>query len=111
LLAKEIYCKAIEHFDELALPYASVISIDINKLPSVSDIKNWNSNKFVESLQNNRNNINFNSSFRQYIHISYKIAAAMGDDYLNAVKQNADIIGKNVTLNIYERHIKPLFYK
>jgi hypothetical protein len=37
------------------------------------------------------------------------VAAQLGDTYLDALKANAEVIGKNVTTNIYDRHIKPLF--
>ena len=31
-----------------------------------------------------------------------------GDRYLNALKQHEAVIAKNVTANLYERHLKPL---
>jgi hypothetical protein len=46
---------------------------------------------------------------RQLLHVGYKIAAKMGDRYLNALKENQEFVSKNVTVNLYERHLKPLF--
>jgi hypothetical protein len=37
------------------------------------------------------------------------VAAEYGDTYFNALDKYKDIIAKNVTENIFERHIKPLF--
>jgi hypothetical protein len=50
----------------------------------------------------------FNSSFRQLLHVGFKIAAKKGDRYLNALKQHEAVIAKNVTENLHERHMKPL---
>jgi len=33
----------------------------------------------------------------------------LGDEYLNASEKHAEIIGKNVTKNLLERHILPIF--
>jgi hypothetical protein len=33
----------------------------------------------------------------------------MGPRYLTALEANEDVIAKNVTTNLYERHIKPVF--
>jgi len=46
---------------------------------------------------------------RQLLHVAYKIAAEMGDDFLNALEKYEKTIAENVTENIYERHIKPIF--
>jgi hypothetical protein len=32
----------------------------------------------------------------------------MGDRYLNALKQHETVIARNVTENLFERHLKPL---
>jgi hypothetical protein len=36
-------------------------------------------------------------------------AAQLGDTYLDALKTNREIVSKNVTANLLERHMKPLF--
>jgi hypothetical protein len=33
----------------------------------------------------------------------------MGDRYLKALEANEDVVARNVTTNLYERHIKPVF--
>ena len=60
-------------------------------------------------LRHEPQNPAFNPSLRQLIHVGYKIAAQMGERYLNALDANAEVVGKNVTDNLFERHLKPLF--
>ncbi len=107
-IAKEIYAYAIEHVDEFCAPYASVIDVDKVKLPSAPTVNNWNSEQFVSALRHDQKNPLFNPSFRQLLHVSFKVAAKKGDRYLNALKKHEAIIAKNVTENLFERHLKPL---
>jgi hypothetical protein len=108
-LAKEIYFGALEHLDELCGPYASVIDIDRRKLPSVETVKGWNSEQFVSALRHDQANKNYNPHVRQLLHVGYKIAAKMGDRYLQSLKDCEESVSKNVTMNLYDRHLKPLF--
>jgi hypothetical protein len=41
--------------------------------------------------------------------VGYKVAAEMGDQYYKALRKFSDVISRNVTENIYERHIRRLF--
>jgi len=107
-VAKEIYAYAIEHVDEFCAPYASVIDIDKTKLPPASAVNDWSSNQFTDALRHDQKNRAFNPSFRQLLHVSFKVAAKMGDRYYNALKKHEAIIAKNVTENLFERHMKPL---
>jgi hypothetical protein len=43
------------------------------------------------------------------LHVGFKVAAKMGDRYLKALEANEEIVAKNVTTNLFERHIKPVF--
>ena len=110
-IAKEIYRKAFDRYDELAAPYATVIDIDNEELPKPNVVDSWDSTKYVDSLRHDRTNKNYNQSFRQLLHVGYKIAAELGDKYINALKENKEIVAKNVTENILERHIKIIFAK
>ena len=49
------------------------------------------------------------NAFRQLLHVGFKIAAKLGPKYINALEANEDVIAKNVTENLYKRHIKPVF--
>ena len=107
--AKEIYAKAWEKQDSLCAPYASVIDIDVTKLPSATEVNSWTSEQFVGALRHDQSNPLFNPSLRQLIHVGYKVAAQMGNDYLQMLEANQDVIARNVTHNLYKRHLKPLF--
>jgi len=107
-LAKEIYADALSHVDELCAPYATVIDIKRDRLPTVAAVGGWTSKQYVSALRHDPKCKEFNSSFRQLLHVGFKIAAKKGDRYLNALKQHEAVIAKNVTENLYERHMKPL---
>jgi hypothetical protein len=108
-LAKEIYGKALDKKDALCAPYAAVIDIDASKLPSKEEVASWSSEQFVSALRHDQSCPLFNPSLRQLIHVGYKIAAQMGDRYLKMLAACEPTIAKNVTENLYDRHLKPLF--
>jgi hypothetical protein len=108
-LAKEIYRKALADIDALCAPYATVIDIDRSKLPSSEEVEGWTSEQYVGALRHDQSNPLYNPSLRQLLHVGYKVAAKMGDRYLNLLKENEEVVGRNVTENLYDRHIKPLF--
>jgi hypothetical protein len=110
-LAKEIYGGAIDHVNELCAPYATVIDIDPKKLPTKETVNSWTSEQYVSALRHDPKNPGYNPHLRQLLHVGYKVAAKMGDRYLNALKQHEKYVSKNVTENLYERHLKPLFVR
>jgi hypothetical protein len=108
-LAKEIYKDAYSRKDELCKPYSTVIDIDKSSLPSPDTVDHWDSSKFVNTLRHIPGHPDYNPNFRQLIHVGYKVAAEMDEKYVKALEKYAEVIGKNVTENIYERHLKRLF--
>lgn len=108
-LAKEIYASALGRFDELCGPYATVIDVQESRLPGVEEVNNWSGEKFANTLRHNQQHPDFNSDFRQMLHVAYKIAGEKGDRYYPALKKYKDIVAANVTENLYDRHIVPLF--
>ena len=48
---------------------------------------------------------------RQLLHVGYKVAAKMGARYLDMLDACEESIARNVTLNLYERHIARVFPK
>jgi uncharacterized protein (DUF2164 family) len=50
-----------------------------------------------------------NRDFRQLIHISFRVAAELGEEYMNGLRASRAAIERNVTDNLYIRHIQPLF--
>ena len=109
VLAKEIYAGALEHVDELCAPYASVIDIDRKRLPSAETVKGWKAEQYVSALRHDKTNKAFNPHFRQLLHVGYKVAAKMGERYLAVLGACEATVARNVTLNLYDRHVKPLF--
>jgi hypothetical protein len=108
-LAKEVYGQALHKQESLCAPYAAVIDIDPARLPSESEVNGWSSDQFVSALRHDQSDPAFNPSLRQLLHVGYKVAAQMGDRYLNLVEQCEPSISRNVTTNLYDRHIEPLF--
>ncbi len=109
VIAKEIYAKSLEHYEELTAPYSTVIDIDKSKLPSAETVAGWSSEQFVAALEHDVSNPEYNLHLRQLIHVGFKIAAKMGDRYLNALEEHAAIINQGVTDNLFQRHILPIF--
>ena len=108
-IAKEVYAEAFAHAEELCAPYATVIDIDPTKLPTPAEVNGWTSEQYTSALRHVQSNAAYNSSFRQLLHVGFKVAAKMGDRYLKALEANEAIVAKNVTTNLFERHIKPVF--
>lgn len=108
-LAKDIYAEAHAHREELCAPYATVIDIDPAKLPSPDEVRGWSSDQYTSALRHVQSNPAYNSSFRQLLHVGFKIAAKMGRRYLDLLEANEAVIARNVTENLYDRHIAPVF--
>lgn len=108
-LAKQIYAKALAKKDELCRPYATVIDIEDGKLPSAQEVHEWTSEQYVRALRHDPTCEDFNPHFRQLLHVGFKVAAQLGETYTAALVAYQDVIGRNVTGNLFERHIRPLF--
>ena len=108
-LAKEVYREAYAHADELTAPYATVIDIDRAKLPKPEEVDRWTSEQYTSALRHDQKNPAYNPSFRQLLHVGFKVAAKMGDRYTKELDEHEDVIAKNVTTNLWDRHIRPVF--
>lgn len=108
-LAKQIYANSYNRSEELCAPYADVIDIDNSQLPTIEEVNTWTSDKFANTLRHIPGHPDYNSNFRQLIHVAYKVAAEMGDVYTDMLKKYPDIIGDCVEQNIFDRHFKRLF--
>ncbi len=109
VIAKEIYRNAFDMLEELTAPYADVIDIDPDGLPTPDEVDGWTGKQFADALRHDQANPDYNLNLRQLLHVSFKLAAAMGDRYLNALDEHREDVARNVTENLYERHLKPLF--
>jgi hypothetical protein len=108
-LAREIYAVAFAHREELCVPYAAVIDIDPAKLPSPEEVHGWSSEQYTSALRHRRGEAAYNSSLRQLLHVGFKVAAQLESRYLSLLETNEAIVAKNVTVNLYNRHIAPVF--
>ena len=108
-MAKNIYSKAYCRQEELCGPYETVIDIDPATLPLPPDVDAWDGKRFAAALRHEPGAPHYDAGFRQLLHVGYKVAAEMGDEFLNMVRQHGDIVAEQVGTNIYERHIKRLF--
>lgn len=109
VLAKEVYVEALARYDEMCKPYATVIDIDRSRLPAPATVQSWSGAQLAAAIRHDRANPAFNPNVRQLIHVGYKVAAEKGTRYLQAVDANRAIVGRLVTENLFEKHIRPLF--
>ena len=108
-LAREIYAYAYDHVDEFCAPYATVIDIDRAKLPAPAEVASWSGSQLAAALRHVPANPAFNPHMRQLVHVSFKVAAKQGQRYTDLLVANRDVVAKQVTENIYDRHLRPLF--
>lgn len=108
-LAKKIYRTAFEKQEALCAPYATVIDIHAGELPSPDTVDTWNGVKYADTLRHIPGHPDYNPNFRQLIHVGYKVASDLGDEYYRNLEKHTEIIGQNVAENIFDRHIKRLF--
>lgn len=107
--AKEVYADAVRRFDELAKPYATVIHVDRNALPDPADVASWTAEEFAETLTHDQGSPRFDGQFRQLLHIAFRLAAERGERFRTLLKIHRKEIEANVTANLFDRHILPLF--
>jgi tagaturonate epimerase len=110
-MAKQIYGEAYAHQNELCEPYATVIDIDPSKLPKPDNVCKWTAEQFAGALRHDQNNKLFNPHLRQLLHVGYKIAARLGEEYTKMLDACEESISRNVTTNLFDRHIEPLFLR
>jgi hypothetical protein len=108
-LVKEMYGYALAHVDELCAPYASVIDIDRTRLPSAEAVAGWSGTQMADAVRHIPGHPGFNAHLRQLLHVSFKLAAQKGPRYLDLLKRNEAVVARNVTENLFDRHLKPLF--
>ena len=108
-LVREMYGYALAHVDELCAPYASVIDIDRTQLPSAEVVAGWSGTRLANAVRHIPGHPDFNANIRQLLHVSFKLAAQRGGVYLDLLRRNEAIVAKNVTENLFDRHLKPLF--
>ena len=93
----------------LCEPYAAVIDIDPAKLPAPDEVNRWTAEQFTGALRHDPANPRFNPNLRQLLHVGFKVAAKMGDRYIRMLNECGQSISRNVTENLFMRHIQPVF--
>jgi hypothetical protein len=108
-IARQVYSDAWNRREALCAPYEAVIDIVPALLPSPEEVSTWSAARFVAALRHDQTNAAYNPHLRQLLHVAYKLAADMGSRYLEALRRHEGSVSRNVTLNLFERHIAPLF--
>jgi hypothetical protein len=108
-IVKRIYAQAVERFDELCKPYATVVEIDRLWLPTPVEVDGWSAEAFVKALRHDQSCAEYNVHFRQLVHVAFRVAAEMGQEFRSALDEAREIAGRCVTDNLFDRHIRPLF--
>jgi hypothetical protein len=85
---KGLYRRALERYEELCKPYLPVLAIDRGRLPAAREVESWTGGDFVRALRHD---------------------AEMGNDFLDLLEKHEAVIGRNVTENLLERHIRLIF--
>jgi hypothetical protein len=107
--AKRIYQLALPRFDELVKPYATVVEIDRARLPSGAAVERWSAEELVTRLRHDQSHPRYDVNLRQFVHVAFRVAAEMGDEWTAALDAAAEVAGRCVTENLFDRHIRPLF--
>jgi hypothetical protein len=108
-IAREIYARCYSRLAELTAPYRTVTDIDQSKLPSPKTVAGWSSTEYIKALHHAESSLEYNPHLRQLLHVGFKVAAEIGQTFIGALQANAPIIGPNVTENLLERHLQPIF--
>jgi hypothetical protein len=86
-----------------------VIDIDRANLPPADTVNAWSGPRLAAAIRHVPGHPEFNANIRQLLHVSFKVAAKQGARYTDLLVTNRDIVARQVTENIYERHLRPLF--
>jgi hypothetical protein len=108
-IANEIYAAAHPRAAELIAPYAPVVDIEVATLPAPAEVAAWSAGEFAATLRHDPANPRYSPPFRQFVHVSFKVAAELGDRFTAALERHEAGIARNVTDNLLTRHILPLF--
>ncbi len=108
-LVQGVYADSYGRLEELCAPYVSVIDIDPACLPKPDAVRRWSSEQFVAAVRHDAREPAYDRQVRQLMHVGYKVAAELGDRYTEILAACREPVARNVTHNIFERHLRPLF--
>jgi hypothetical protein len=78
-------------------------------LPPPGEVRTWTSDRYTGALRHDPACPLYNVHLRQLLHVGYKVAAKMGQRYLDMLNACEEAISRNVAENILERHILRVF--
>lgn len=110
VIAREIYRESYARRAELTKPYSTVVDINIDHLPAPGDVDRWSGKQFADALRHDPAHPLYNPDLRQLLHVGYRVAAEMEERYLDALDEYEAVISEQVYENIFNRHIRRLFF-
>jgi hypothetical protein len=108
-LVKRIYRDSHGRFEALCRPYATVIDINQNVLPNPDLVDTWSHDRLARAIRHDQSCPDYDRNLRQLLHVGYKVAAELGEIYLGALKKHREEVSRQVSDNLFTRHIQPLF--
>lgn len=108
-IARDLYDAAWARFEELCGPYRTVIDIDRERLPAPAGVRGLSAGDFAATLRHDPACPLYSRDVRQLVHVAYKVAAEMGERFTRQLAECRESIATNVTANIFQRHLQPLF--
>jgi len=108
-LAAGIYADALARYEEVTAPYATVLHIDKEHLPTAAEVASWDRARLSRAIIHEQSSPDFNPHVRQLFHVAFKLAAEAGPKFTDLLKLHEEAVGLAVTANLWERHLKPLF--
>jgi hypothetical protein len=107
--AKEIYEESYLRCEALCQLYLAIIDVDKHLLPKPERVGSWSPDEFVRALRHDPSCRSYNRNLRQLLHIGFKVAAEKKVRFAELLGEYRSAVEANVTTNLFERHIKPLF--
>ena len=93
-----------------AILKAREAGVDVHPVWNKSNrVMAWSSARYANALRHVESSPEYNPYFRQLLHVGFKVAAGMDKRFTEVLEANAEIVGRNVTENLFDRHLKPIF--
>ena len=78
-------------------------------VPAAGVVAAWTGEQFAAALRHDLDCADYNPNLRQLLHVSYKVAAEMGERFFGALAAGEETIAENVRTNLLRRHILKVF--
>ena len=93
-------------FEELVRTHAGAVSAYAHAVAG----DRWTADDFVGRLRHDQSNPAYDLHLRQFVHVAFRVAAEMGAEWTGALEAAREVAGRCVTENLFDRHIRPLFF-